>query len=490
MMAFTALIRSKLPKCPKFSNLQVSKRFCSASIVRQTWGETDLQEVKPREVAIKDAIALKPSEEPIMIKGWIKFFRKMKTIGFLTVTDNMNRDFQVLLPRDQFDFNEVKINVGSSVTCIGRVVQNEGHTPDLDCQSLTLIGDCPNQLMPFNNRQKTTVEWPKLRQHLHLRPRADKIASTLRIRSQLITEVYKYMEELEYFNVTTPVLTSNDCEGAGETFQIASSTSEATDKYFQKDVHLTVSSQLHLEAMAASMNKVYCIGPAFRAESSQTKRHLAEFTMLEVEESFIESLDDLMDRAEHLTKNIAQRVLSKCCTDSEYLHKLNDKYADFKRITNDNYLRLTYDEAVDLVNKQQSLDPLEHGRDIGAYHEKVLLDYFEGIPLFITHYPSALKPFYMKRDGDRALCFDLIVRNGGEICGGSLREDNYDLLRERVEAIDALENLKWYLELRLLGSCPHGGYGLGIERFIQGITGIPNVKDTVPYPRWYHHCPL
>lgn len=239
------------------------------------------------------------------------------------------------------------------------------------------------------------------------------------------------------------------------------------------------------------MGKVFTVSPAFRAENSQTRRHLAEFTMLEAEEYLLDSLDALMDRVEHLTKSLAAHVADKCAADIELLGKVN-KYADGHRLLSAKYIRLRYHEAIALINQRQQLSPIVDGHDISRYHEQVLLDYFEQIPIFISHWPSALKPFYMKRDttSDLALNFDLLAPIGGEICGGSLREDDYDTLRCRLEQMQRVESLGWYLELRQVGNAPHGGYGMGIERLLQSMTGLENVKDAIAYPRWVRHCPL
>ena len=312
---------------------------------------------------------------------------------------------------------------------------------DLKCSKIDIIGPANRDLLPINEKLKSTLDWTKLRQIIHLRPRAEKVAALFRIRSKLVTEIYRFMEQQEYYNVTTPIITSNDCEGGGDTFKISDANS-----FFGKDVYLTVSSQLHLEAMASAMSKVFTLSPAFRAENSQTRRHLAEFSMLEAEEYFLDSLDDLMDRVELLVKHLTTFVSEKCFDDMDSLTMSDSKsrYAkNIEKLLWKKYIRLTYEEAIDIINKTQKIEVVNIGDDIGRHHEKFLLDYFEGIPIFITHYPTSLKPFYMKEEDGKALCFDLIVRTGGELCGGSLREDSLEILTNRLALLGRMDSLKW-----------------------------------------------
>lgn len=259
------------------------------------------------------------------------------------------------------------------------------------------------------------------------------------------------------------------------------------------------------------LGKVYTMSPAFRAESSKTRRHLSEFTMLEVEEAFVDSVDQLIDGVEHLCRSVSDHVLNEYQEDFEIVLKtMTPKGFDgHKKLTHTRkYLKLTYDEALEVIRNSSKVDPVVPGQDLGRHHEKFLLDYFEGYPVFVTHYPMAIKPFYMKSSGDRvsqilvskranhfviylqALNFDLLMRTGGEVCGGSLREDNYEILKHRIEQMNKPGSLEWYLDLRKYGNVPHGGYGIGVDRLIQAVTGVENIREVVPYPRWVHHLSL
>lgn len=365
---------------------------------------------------------------------------------------------------------------------------------DLLCQSLKVINECPPETLPYDIHS-TTVTWTTLRATPHARSLSKKIKSALLVRNNITYALHRFLQENDFINITTPIITSNDCEGAGETFRIFSQHCKSDDKFFQTDAHLTVSGQLHLESMLNAFSRVYTINPAFRAENSIGRRHLSEFTMLEIEESFVDSVDQLMDRTERIVRFAAEQAMETSKDSIDYLHSLikDKKYKGLEKLThNKKYLRLTYDEAVGLLNEKSNVPKLKHGNDLSRYHEKWLLDYFELYPIFITNYPSSLKPFYMKRDesGERALNFDLLVDIGGELAGGSIREDSYEKLKERIEGTNQETTLSWYLQLRKMGQVTHGGFGIGIERLIQSVTGINNIRDVIPFPRWAGHLKM
>ncbi|RWS28754.1 putative asparagine--tRNA ligase-like isoform X2 [Leptotrombidium deliense] len=220
-------------------------------------------------------------------------------------------------------------------------------------------------------------------------------------------------------------------------------------------------------------------------KNSQSLRHVSEFTMLEVEEAFVDSIDNLMDNVERLFKSMLNHILENQKT----VNALTKEKSLLNKMLNMKFIRLTYEEALDILNKTEN-NHIKYGEDISAAHERALLDYFEFIPVFITHYPFEIKPFYMKREGNKALCFDLISKTGGEICGGSVREDNYDLLKQRIDTMKNPSAFDWYLDLRKFGTVPHSGFGFGFDRYVQSITGVTNIKDVIPFPRWPHHCKL
>jgi asparaginyl-tRNA synthetase len=331
-----------------------------------------------------------------------------------------------------------------------------------------------------------------------------------------------------FVNITTPIITSNDCEGGSQVFEVVqyegnkdeegvleeetkgtvrgtSSTTEPLNtptkkNFFSRNAFLSVSGQLHLESMVNVFPRVYTFSPAFRAEKQLSRRHVSEFMMIEVEEAFVHSLSDLMDSAEHFVRSIAVEVKEKS---SEQLDRLlshpkdtNFRYKVIDRlVSSKKYLRITYEDAIAIINSQlkktgSKVNDFIHGDSLKRYHEKLILDYFEGFPVFLTNYPS--NAFYVKREGDVCQNFDLLLDVGGEVIGGSLRENDYDVLRKKVDSLGLEESssLDWYLSLRKLGLPPHGGYGLGLDRLIMSMTQVGNIRDVIPFPRYHQHLLL
>ncbi|XP_005038374.2 PREDICTED: probable asparagine--tRNA ligase, mitochondrial [Ficedula albicollis] len=305
-----------------------------------------------------------------------------------------------------------------------------------------------------------------------------------------------------YVHIHTPIITSNDCEGAGELFQIATSR-EAKDSaeethFFNVPAFLTVSGQLHLEVMAGAFTHVFTFGPTFRAENSQSRRHLAEFYMVEAELSFTESLQDIMQVMEDLFKTVTSTVLSKCPRDVELFHKYiaPAQKGRLEQILKHKFMIISYSEAVEILKQapQTFTFKPEWGCDLQTEHEKYLVKHCGEVPVFVINYPYDLKPFYMRDNEDgpqhTVAAVDLLVPGVGELCGGSLREERLPFLESRLQRLGLTDAYQWYLDLRKFGSVPHGGFGMGFERYLQYILGVDNIKDVIPFPRFSHSCLL
>ncbi|XP_041088525.1 probable asparagine--tRNA ligase, mitochondrial [Polyodon spathula] len=316
-------------------------------------------------------------------------------------------------------------------------------------------------------------------------------------------ETLLLFQENGFVQIQTPVITSNDCEGAGELFQVEPATREkqqADEKshFFSVPAFLTVSGQLHLEVMAGAFSNVYTFGPTFRAENSQSRRHLAEFYMVEAEISFTESLEDLMKVMENLFKTSTECVLARCSEDIELFHKyISPGHKDrLNHMLQNKFKVISYTEAIDVLKQSSqtfNFKP-EWGCDLQTEHEKYLVQHCGNIPLFVINYPYDLKPFYARDNEDgpqhTAAAVDLLVPGVGELCGGTLREERLHLLQSRLDRAGMTDTYQWYLELRQFGSAPHGGFGMGFERYLQCILGVDNIKDVIPFPRFSHSCLL
>ncbi|XP_056011865.1 probable asparagine--tRNA ligase, mitochondrial isoform X2 [Ostrea edulis] len=341
-----------------------------------------------------------------------------------------------------------------------------------------------------------------MRQHLHLRPKTNFTSAMMRIRNTTTMAVHKFFQEKGYIFIHTPILSSNDCEGAGQLFTVKVSdgkingNEKKSSEFFNVPAFLTVSGQLHLEAMAGGISKVYTFSPAFRAERSATSHHLAEFYMIEAELSFTESLEDIMQLMEGLIKFITQETLESSSEDIGFVHQRNSVSSEHLKVIEsmikNDFIRMPYEEALDILNKNNDSSNIQWGDDLQRAHEKALVKHCGNVPVFVTDYPEELKPFYAKQNPDNRTVagLDLLIPGVGELCGGTLREDRYDLLHQKLKSKSLLNSLSWYLELREFGSCPHGGFGMGFDRYLQFLVGMSNIKDVTAFPRWTDHCPL
>ncbi|XP_070221073.1 asparaginyl-tRNA synthetase isoform X2 [Bos mutus] len=431
-------------------------------------------------------------------KGWIRSIRSQKEVLFLHVNDGSSLESLQVVADSSFDSRELAF--GSSVEVQGQLVKSPSkkQNVELKAEKIEVVGSCDAKAFPFKYKERHPLEY--LRQYPHLRCRTNVLGSVLRVRSEATAAIHSFFKDSGFVHIHTPVITSNDCEGAGELFQVepSSKIKVPEENFFNIPVFLTVSGQLHLEVMSGAFTQVFTFGPTFRAENSQSRRHLAEFYMVEAEISFLESLQDLMQVMESLFKTTAMTVLSNCPKDVELCHKfLAPGQKDrLEHMLKNNFLIISYTEAVEILKQasQNFTFTPEWGADLHTEHEKYLVKHCGDIPVFVINYPLVLKPFYMRDNEDgpqhTVAAVDLLVPGVGELFGGSLREERYHLLEQRLARLGLTEAYQWYLDLRRFGSVPHGGFGMGFERYLQCILGIDNIKDVIPFPRFTHSCLL
>lgn len=461
---------------------------------------------------IKRALSLKPDDSTTyIISGRVGNFRPYKSFNFIDLSDGSSKNhLQTVIKRDLLK----KPELGSYISCQGNLVSSPGSKQDVEfkVKSIQFVGQCDPLDYPLATTCRQPMDW--YRQLPHLRPRAPHFASLLRLRSELELSLHMIMKQMDFFLVHTPSLTANDSEASSDLFVVKrskmskqpDSTTEddstkriTLDEYFNREVYLITSAQLHLESVISSLSRAYTISTAFRAENSISTRHLCEFLMFEAEEANVTELEPLMDRVESIIKFVGQYLseVSEHKLDLDTLIGDNQNKDTFSKLIYKSYIKMTYQEALQILkDKIQFQGPTEYGCDIGRIQEKKLLEYCDNVPIFIINYPKSLKPFYMKCDPSdkEALCFDLIAPLGGEICGGSLREDSCDKLIDNLNRLkfeeNDLKNFQWYLDSRRYGTFPHGGFGIGIERLVQSLLGIKNIKDTTAFPRWTGRCPM
>ncbi|NXK04949.1 SYNM protein, partial [Herpetotheres cachinnans] len=433
--------------------------------------------------------------------GWVRSVRSQKEVLFLHINDGSSLENLQVVADPSLENRD--LTFGSAVEVQGKLVKSPHRMQNMELKAETVhvVGPCDPWLFPLKMKERHLLEY--VRQFPHLRCRNNTLGSLLRIRSEATAGIHTFFQDNGYMHIHTPIITSNDCEGAGELFQIEVSWArESTEKthFFNVPAFLTVSGQLHLEVMAGAFTHVFTFGPTFRAENSQSRRHLAEFYMVEAELSFTESLQDIMQVMEDLFKTVTTTVLSKCPRDVELFHKyiapaqkhLARKLScySFHSYLKDFFFsscRISYSEAVEILKQASQTFTFkpEWGCNLQMEHEKYLVKHCGEVPVFVINYPYDLKPFYMRDNEDgpqhTVAAFDLLVPGIGELCGGSLREERLPFLESRLQR---------YLDLRKFGSVPHGGFGMGFERYLQCILGVDNIKDVIPFPRFSHSCLL
>ena len=470
----------------------------------------------PQKTEIKSVFESKNIGDNISINGWVKTFRSNR---FIALNDgSCLEDIQCVINFEEFDKEILsKINTGTSLNIEGEIVesQGKGQNIEISVKEINILGLSNPDEYPIQPK-KHSFEF--LRDNAHLRVRTKTISSVMRIRSELSYAIHKFFNENNFYYVHTPIITGSDAEGAGEMFRVttlnlnkvpkdSNGKIDFTKDFFSKETNLTVSGQLEAESMALGLGKVYTFGPTFRAENSNTSRHLAEFWMIEPEMAFYE-LDDNINLAEQFIKYIIKYVYDKCKNEIVFLSGRLEKEEqnipknernDFSLeerinfVINNDFIRITYSEAFDILknskpNKKGKFKfPLnEWGVDFQSEHERFLVEKYFKCPVVVYDYPSKIKAFYMRMNDDKKTvkAMDILFPGIGEIVGGSQREERIDVLKERIKSLNIDEKeLWWYLDLRKFGTVKHSGFGLGLERLILFITGMGNIRDVIPFPR-------
>ena len=443
---------------------------------------------------INDIHAGRPLNQKIEIRGWVKTRRDSKDFSFLEINDgSCLANLQVIASSDLKDYADIvlKLHTGCSLLIQGILKESpaKGQEIELHVEQLEVYGWADPARYPL---QKKRHSFEFLRSISHLRPRTNSLGAIARIRSSLSFGVHKFFQEQGFIHVHTPIITTSDCEGAGEMFKVVApphTNKEEQNDFFGKPASLTVSGQLQAEVYALSLGKVYTFGPTFRAENSNTSRHLAEFWMVEPEIAFCD-LAENMNLAESFLKYLIQYVLDHNEQDMELFANFIDKelHEKLETVLRSSFSHITYTEAISILEKTNKAFefPVRWGIDLQAEHERYLCENIFANPVFVTDYPKEIKPFYMRlNDDDKTVAaMDLLLPGIGEIIGGSQREERYDFLVSRMKETNLnLDDYDWYLDLRRFGTVPHSGFGLGFERFLQFVTSMNNIRDVIPFPR-------
>ncbi len=439
----------------------------------------------------------------VQLHGWVRTRRDSKGgFSFLQLNDGSSLgDVQVLAEKTlpNYESEVLKLHVGCSVTITGTVQASpaKGQATEVKADAVTVHGWADPATYPMQKKGHT-LEF--LREKAHLRPRTNTFGAVMRVRNQVCWSIHQFFQEQGFVYVHAPVITASDCEGAGQMFRVTTldlgklprnekGEVDLARDFFGRSTYLTVSGQLEAEIFACALSKVYTFGPTFRAENSNTSRHLAEFWMIEPEMAFYQ-LSDNMDLAEAFLKRICKDVLANCDEDVHFFEERYDKTArsTLEGIVNKAFIRLPYTEAIDILTKSGHTFefPVSWGCDLQAEHERYLTEQHFKCPVILYDYPRGIKAFYMRLndDGKTVRAMDVLVPRVGEIIGGSQREERLDVLEERMreQKLDP-EAYWWYLDLRRYGTVPHSGFGLGLERTVQFVTGMGNIRDVIPFPR-------
>ena len=450
---------------------------------------------------IKNILTQSPMSQDVEIYGWVRTKREMKNLVFVEVNDGS------CFAGIQATFNEpdetlanefASLTTGASVKITGKLVASpaSGQAVEVAAVSLAVLGKAPAETdgdIPAYPLQKKRHSLEFLREIAHLRARTNTFGAVARLRSSMAFAIHRFFKERDFQYLHTPIITAGDCEGAGAMFQVTTLSAKEAGQwakdFFGKQTFLTVSGQLEAETYAMALSRVYTFGPTFRAENSNTARHLAEFWMVEPEAAFAD-LKDNMDLAEEFLKYIIKSALEECADELAFFDTHVEKgiIESLGQTANAKFTHVTYTDAVRELEKNKSLFEFEPrwGCDLQSEHEKFLTEKIAGGPVIVTDYPKEIKAFYMKLNGDNKTvrAMDVLVPRLGEIIGGSQREDDYEKLCNRIkEAGMSPKDYSWYLDLRRYGTAPHAGFGLGFERLIQYISGMANIRDVIPYPR-------
>ena len=437
----------------------------------------------------KNLLLREDSLSEISIEGWIKTKRISKSIAFVELNDGSCQSNLQIIVNDETTLSEPleTFSTGASIIVKGALIESEGANQKWEvlAKSISVLGYCDNNYPLQKKRHSDEF----LRSIAHLRGRTNKYAALARIRSQLSFSIHNYFHRNNFVQIHTPIITGSDCEGAGEMFNVEHLLDD--ENFFGRPAHLTVSGQLPLETYCLSHSRVYTFGPAFRAENSNTARHVSEFWMVEPEIAFADLSDD-MDLAEDVVKQITKEVLEECPDEMTLFKKYVDKNLETHlQALDSKFHRCTYSDCIDLLknsNKNFEFKP-QWGKDLQTEHERFITDELFNGPVFITDWPKEIKPFYMRLNDDEKTvsCMDLIMPRVGELIGGSAREERLDELKMRLGNIEeAMNDYWWYLETRRYGTVKHAGFGMGFERLIMLLTGVSNIRDVIAYPRTPH----
>lgn len=437
----------------------------------------------------------------VSVKGWVRTRRGNKHVQFVALNDGSTiRNMQIVFDMSQFTDEQLKpITTGASIHVAGLLVESmgKGQTCEVQARTLEVYGTADPDTYPLQKKGHT-LEF--LREKAHLRPRTNTFGAILRVRSALAFAIHSFFNERGFTYLHTPLITASDCEGAGAMFQVTTldlndiprnddGKVDYSSDFFGKPTALTVSGQLEGELGATALGEIYTFGPTFRAENSNTPRHLSEFWMIEPEMAFYDITDN-MDLAEDFVKYCITYALDHCRDDIDFLAQMYDKdlVERLQFVVHNDFVRLTYTEGVDILLKsgKKFEFPVYWGADLQSEHERYLVEEHFRKPVILTDYPKEIKAFYMKQneDGKTVRAMDVLFPNIGEIIGGSEREENYDKLLARIEELDIpMKDMWWYLDTRRFGTVPHSGFGLGFERLVLFVTGMTNIRDVIPFPR-------
>jgi asparaginyl-tRNA synthetase len=474
---------------------------------------------KNKRIKIKDLLKSDDYGKPVIVKGWVRTRRGSKNVSFITVNDGSTiNNLQVVVDHTIIKEEDIQFaNTGASVSVNGEIIKSpgSGQKIEVNARNIEILGKADPDEYPLQPK-KHSLEF--LREKAHLRFRTSTFSAITRVRHALIFAIHKFFNDKGFVNIHTPIITGSDAEGAGQMFRVTildlknpplneNGTINFREDFFGKETNLTVSGQLEAELAAMGLSEVYTFGPTFRAENSNTSRHLAEFWMIEPEMAFYDIHDD-MDLAEEMLKYIIGYALDNCGDDLEFLHKRLAEEEKSKKqeerspmglieklqfVVNNKFERITYTQAIEILqhsnhNKKKKFQFLvdKWGIDLQSEHERYLVEHHFKKPVIVTGYPKEIKAFYMKlnEDGTTVRAMDVLFPQIGEIIGGSQREEIFDVLLKRMREMNVPEKeMWWYLETRKFGTVPHSGFGLGFERMVQFITGMGNIRDVIPFPR-------
>ncbi len=457
-----------------------------------------------RRLLIKNILENPGLGQQVTVCGWVRTYRKSANVAFIVINDGSTQDnLQLVIPSESSAYTVLdEISTGASVSTHGKIIESpaKGQKYELDVSDLKIIGHADPETYPLQKKGHT-LEF--LREIEHLRPRSNTFGAVFRVRNILAHAIHEFFQERNFQWIHTPIITGSDCEGAGEQFAVttldllnppkdSAGKIDYSQDFFGDKAYLTVSGQLEAEFLSMALGDVYTFGPTFRAENSNTTRHMSEFWMIEPEMAFADLSDDI-DLAVDLIKYLCKTATEKADKELSFFEKFykGTSIDNLNKLSESTFTHITYTDAVkELMGSKTKFDfPIKWGQDLQTEHERYLTEEIFKGPVVVTDYPLDIKPFYMRVNDDEktVAAMDVLVPQVGEIIGGSQREERYPVLKKRMAQLDvSLDSYKWYLDLRTFGSAPGAGFGLGFDRFVQYVTGMKNIRDVIPCPRTPH----